>query len=166
MAYKAPKEAGAVCPGLFWLANRTHIKKNLGGGGLFRWRLQRGQLRGVAGCFQPGSFIALALGHHPVGEPGAAGPGPQFLDLKPGGLPLHIDPVAVIVELDKDLHGVPLVDGDGFQEQGVQGDTGLAALKLPFAEVFKPDLRTLLGLELPLALRGGDDGIFRAVVYG
>jgi hypothetical protein len=29
MAYKLPKEAGAVCPGLFWLANRTHIKKIL-----------------------------------------------------------------------------------------------------------------------------------------
>jgi hypothetical protein len=38
---------------------------------------------------------------------------------------------------------------------------GRAAHELPFAYVFKPDLRALLGVERPLALGGWDDGRLR-----
>ena len=116
----------------------------------------------VFGCLQPLLLIALALGHHPVGEVGAAVTAPQLHNLERSGLPLDIDPVAVVIELDEDLHGVLIINGDGLQKEGVQLDPGQTPRKLPFAEVFKPDLRAFLGVEQSVALGGGDDSGFGA----
>ena len=119
-------------------------------------------LGGVLGGGQALLFEALALGHDPVGEAGVAAAAPELGDLKAGGLAQDKDAVAVVVELDEDLHGVVVVDGDGLQEEGVQVEAGGAAQELPMAEVLKPDFGALLAVELAVALGGGDDGVFAA----